>query len=70
MRHDELMAGADVLNAYYKAVEVNGIDRNDVTMVEAERVIDSYEQLLSDYAEMAGCYCEWDERRTDGLEEK
>lgn len=69
MRHEELMTGADVLNAYYKAVEVNGIDRNDVTMVEAERVIDSYEQLLSDCAEMAGCYTEWDERRMRGLEE-
>lgn len=68
MRHEELMAGADVLNAYYKAVEVNGIDRNDITMVEAERVIDSYECLLSDYAEMAGCYEQWSERRNRGLE--
>lgn len=68
MRHEELMAGADVLNAYYKAVAVNGIDRYDITMVEAERVIDSYEQLLSDRAEMAGCYEEWYERRSEGLE--
>lgn len=69
MTYEELMAGADALNAYYRAVEANGIDRYDVTAVEAERVIDSYEQMLSDYAEMAGCYTEWNERRTSGLEE-
>ena len=68
MTYEEMMAGADVLNAYYKAVEVNGIDRYDVTAVEAKRVIDSYEQLLSDYAEMAGRYTEGDERRMRGLE--
>ena len=69
MTYDELMAGADALNAYYRAVEVNGIDRYDVTMVEADRAIDSYECLLSDYAEKLGCYTEWTERRIDGLEE-
>ena len=69
MTYEELMAGADALNAYYRAVDANGIDRMDITMVEAESVIDGYEQLLSDYAEKAGCYTEWDERRTDGLEE-
>lgn len=69
MTYEELMAGADALNAYYRAVEVIGIDRYDVTMVEAESVIDCYECLLSDYAEKAGCYTEWDERRTEGLEE-
>ena len=69
MRYEELMEGADALNAYYKAVNVNGINRCDITMVEAENVIDCYEALLSDYAEMSGCYTEWDERRTRGLEE-
>jgi len=69
MRYGELMAGADALNAYYRAIKENGIDRMNPTMVAAEEAIDSYESLLGDYAEMAGCYTEWDERRTAGLEE-
>ena len=69
MTYDELIAGADVLNAYYHAIEVNGIDRYDVTMVAAEEVVDSYECLLSDSAEKMGCYTEWNERRSEGLEE-
>lgn len=59
MTHDELMAGADALNAYYR-------NPSHESMAE---VIDSYERLLSDYAEMAGCYTEWEERRIAGLEE-
>ena len=69
MRYGELMAGADALNAYYRAIKENGIDRMNPTMVAAEEAIDSYVQLLSEYAEIAGCYTEWDERRTAGLEE-
>jgi len=69
MTYEELMAGADALNAYYRAIKENGIDRMNPTMVAAEEAIDSYESLLGDYAEMAGCYTEWDERRTAGLEE-
>lgn len=63
MRRDELMAGADALNAYYRAVYENGINRMNPTMAAAEEVVGSYEALLGDYAEMAGCYTEWDERR-------
>ena len=69
MRYDELMAGADALNAYYKAVRENGINRMNPTMAAAEELAGSYEQLLGDYAEMAGCYTEWEERRTRGLED-
>lgn len=69
MRYDELMAGADALNVYYRALYENGIDRMNVTMVAAEEVVESYERLLSDYAEMAGCYSEWEERRARGLED-
>lgn len=58
MKYDELMAGAEALNAYYRNPSYE-------SMVE---VIDGYERLLSDYAEMAGCYAEWEERRTEGLE--
>lgn len=70
MKYNELMTGAEVLNAYYKAIKANGINRYDVTQVAAEQAIDSYERLLSDYAEAAGCYSEWDERRRNGLEEE
>jgi len=69
MTYDELMAGADALNAYYWAVENCGIDRCNVTMVTAETVVESYERLMSDRAEKAGCYGEWYERRSRGLEE-
>lgn len=65
----ELIAGADVLNAYYRAVEENGIDRMDATCAAAEEAIDSYETLLSDRAEKAGCYDEWYRYRSRGLEE-
>ena len=58
MTYEELMAGADALNAYYR-------NPSHESMAE---VIDSYEQLLSNYAEMADCYTEWEERRSDGLE--
>ena len=68
MRRDELMAGADALNAYYRAVMENGINRMNPTMAAAEEVAGSYEQLLADYAESAGCYTEWYERRSMGLE--
>lgn len=59
MTHDELMAGADALNAYYC----------NPTHESMSDVIESYERLLSSYAEMTGCYEEWDARRTEGLEE-
>ena len=69
MKYDELMTGADALNAYYKAVQEYGINRMNPTMAAAEELAGSYEHLMADYAEMAGCYCEWDARRTEGLGE-
>ena len=69
MTYDELMAGADVLNAYYRAVAESGINRMNATMVAAEEAIDSYEELLSKYAGELGCYAEWYDRRSEGLED-
>ena len=69
MTYEELMAGADALNDYYRAVYECGINRMHPVMAAAENLAGSYETLLGDYAEMAGCYTEWDERRTRGLEE-
>ena len=69
MTYEEIMAGAEVLNAYYKTINLNGINRYNITEVAAEEVVDSYECLLSDYAEKAGCYEQWAEIRYEGLEE-
>lgn len=70
MTHEELMAGADVLNNYYKLADKDEMyEMSLVTARAISNVVESYEQLLSDYAEMAGCYTEWDERRTSGMRE-
>ena len=69
MTYEELMAGADALNAYYRAdIDLYGISLVDASIV--GNVIYSYKKLLSDYAEQAGCYSEWEARVYDGLEEE
>lgn len=71
MTYEEMMAGADALNAYYRAdIEDDLYETSLAAASVVYNVVHSYKQLLSDYAEQAGCYCEWEARVYDGLEEE